>query len=258
MRTRSLEKSDVMTTFLLVPGAWLGGWAWQDVTRPLMAAGHHAYPITLTGLGERVHLGRAEVTLSTHVRDIMNVLLFEDLRDVVIVGHSYGAVPVTGAAAMLPERIRRVVYLDSGPFPVGAVFLDAQEEAAAAEMRRVVEDQGGWQLPMPSWEELQQDGASIEGLDDAMLARFRRGSTAHPFGTYTTPLDAAPEASMPKTLISCSFPLATVRELIAAGHPWFAALGGPEWDLRELPTGHWPMFSKPDELAAMLAEIGEA
>ena len=113
----------------------------------------------------------------------------------------------------------------------------------------------GWRLAMPSWEELEQvNGASLEGLGDADRRWLRDHATDHPFGTYTQPLrlrDGAAEP-LPKVLVSSSFPLEQVRELIAGGHPWFAALAGPEWQLLELRTGHWPMASRPDDLADLL------
>jgi len=121
----------------------------------------------------------------------------------------------------------------------------------------VAETGDGWRLAMPSWEELEQvNGASLEGLGDADRGWLRGHATDHPFGTYTQPLRLRnPTAEpLPKVLVSSSFPLEQVRELIAGGHPWFAALAGPEWQLLELRTGHWPMASRPDDLADLLDE----
>jgi len=130
-------------------------------------------------------------------------------------------------------------------------------KAKERDERQVAETGDGWRLAMPSWEELEQvNGASLEGLGDAERAWLRDHATDHPFGTYTQPLrlgDAAAEP-LPKVLVSSSFPLEQVRELIAGGHPWFAALAGPEWQLLELRTGHWPMASRPDDLADLLDE----
>ena len=100
-------------TFVVVHGAWGGGWAWKRVDSLLTARGHTVYRPTLTGLGERVHLGSPEVGLSTHVRDVVNTLVYEDLRDVVLVGHSYGGMVITGVADQVPDRIRQLVYLDA-------------------------------------------------------------------------------------------------------------------------------------------------
>jgi pimeloyl-ACP methyl ester carboxylesterase len=249
-----------MATYVLVPGAWLGGWAWRSVARQLRAEGHEAYPVTLTGLGERSHLARPEIDLATHVTDVVNLVETEDLSEVVLVGHSYAGIVVSAAADRLADRLASVVYVDSGPFPDGTAYLDTQEPEARAHAERAVTELGdGWRLPMPSWEELEKvNGASLAGLDDAARAAFRARATDQPFGTYTQPVrrTGAAGEQVAKVLVSCSFPLEQVRGLIAAGHPWFAALGGPEWRLVELPTGHWPMFSVPGELAATLARLG--
>src|SRR5918995_2086278 len=102
-----------MAAYLLVPGAWLGGWAWKDVAARLRAEGHDVYPVTLTGLGERAHLATPDVDLETHIQDVVNVLFYEDLRDVVLVKHSYGGNVITGVADRSPERLRQLVYLDA-------------------------------------------------------------------------------------------------------------------------------------------------
>lgn len=119
----------------------------------------------------------------------------------------------------------------------------------------MAEEGDGWRLPMPSWEELENvNGASLEGLDGDRLELARSHAVDQPFGTYAQPLrleNPAREA-LPKLLIACSFPLGQVREMIAAEHPWFRELADPEWSLAELPTGHWPMFSRPDDLATLL------
>ena len=108
-----LSAQEPARTYVLVHGAWGGGWAYRRVDSLLTAAGHRVYRPTLTGLGERVHLGTPEVGLTTHVTDVVNVLLFEDLRDVVLVGHSYGGMVITGVADRVPERVRHLVYLDA-------------------------------------------------------------------------------------------------------------------------------------------------
>src|ERR671910_3846047 len=113
-----------MATYVLVGGAWLGGWCWKPIARRLRDQGHDAYPLTLTGLGERAHLASPEVDLETHITDVVNLIEFEDLRDVVLLGHSYANLVVTGVADRVPERISRVVYLDAGPFPSDRAFIE--------------------------------------------------------------------------------------------------------------------------------------
>src|SRR5215210_1675622 len=102
-----------MATFVLVPGFWLGSWAWHPIDRRLRDQGHDVYPVTLTGLGERVHLASPQVDLDTHITDVVNLIEFEDLHDVVLLGHSYAGVVVTGAADRISERISQLVYLDT-------------------------------------------------------------------------------------------------------------------------------------------------
>jgi pimeloyl-ACP methyl ester carboxylesterase len=242
-----------------VGGAWLGGWCWQPIARRLREDGHDAYPITLTGLGERVHLASPEVNLETHITDVVNLIEFEDLSDVVLLGHSYAGIVVTGAADRIPERIAQLVFLDSGPVADGLVYLDTQPPEVREHAEREVRTHGdGWSLPMPSWDELQNVyGASLEGLDEPRRELMRSRAVAQPFGTYTQPLRLAnaTREGLPKLLITNSFPLAQVKELIASEHPWFRGLAGPEWQFIELPTGHWPMFSRADDLAAALLEL---
>jgi pimeloyl-ACP methyl ester carboxylesterase len=145
-----------MTSYVLVGGAWLGGWCWRPVTRRLREDGHDVYPVTLTGLGERAHLARPEVDLDTHISDVVNVIEFEDLSEVVLLGHSYAGFVVTGVVDRVGDRISRLVYLDSGPAPDGASFMDMQSREARQHIeRRAAELGDGWRLPLPSWEELE-------------------------------------------------------------------------------------------------------
>src|SRR5919107_5290055 len=106
-----------MATYVLVCGAWLGGWCWNPIARHLRSQGLDAYPVTLTGLGERVHLASPEVDLETHITDVVNLIEFEDLRDLVLLGHSYAGQVITGVADRVPERIAQLVHLDTGAFP---------------------------------------------------------------------------------------------------------------------------------------------
>jgi pimeloyl-ACP methyl ester carboxylesterase len=101
------------STFVIVHGAWGGGWAFRRVETLLRARGHTVYRPSLTGLGERVHLATPDVSLSTHIDDIVNVLVFEDLHEVTLVGHSYGGMVITGVADRVPERIRSLIYIDA-------------------------------------------------------------------------------------------------------------------------------------------------
>ncbi len=246
-----------MADYVLVAGAWLGGWAWDEVAESMRRQGHRCFPVTLTGLGERAAEASPDVDLDDHIQDVVRAIEDAGLRDVVLVGHSYGGVPVTGAADRVPERIAKVVYVDSGPPPDGAAFVDTSpppmREAAD---RHVAEEGDGWRLPMPPWEELERvNGAKIDGIDDDTRRRVHERATPQPYGTYTQPISLKNPArrELPQSLVSCCFPLDQVRRLIDSGHPWFAEMRGPAWSFVEMPSSHWPMFSAPERLAEVLA-----
>ena len=246
-----------MTTYVLVGGTWLGGWCWQPVARRLRDNGHDAYPVTLTGLGERAHLASSHVDLDTHITDVVNLIEFEDLPEVVLLGHSYAGVVVTGVADRIPERISRLVYLDSRPLPDGSALIEAFPSELRRHIERQVEELGeGWRFPMPSWEEVSYM-ASLEGVDDDHLKLLRFRAVAQPFGTYTQPLRLENPAreELPKLGILCSYSLDQMQEMIASDNPLFRELAGPEWRFVELPTGHWAMFSRPEDLAELLLDL---
>lgn len=245
-----------MSTFVLVPGFWLGAWAWHDVTRELRSQGHDVHPVTLTGLGERAHLAGPGVDLETHVEDVLGVIRAEELNDVILVGHSGGGMAATIAADRLPGRIARLVYVDSGPPVDGVAWLDMFDAEEREPLERLISGPGGGTaLPLPPWEALEAMGSSLAGIDEAGLERFARLAAPQPAEMLRQPprLGSAWEAPA-KTLITSSFPLAQVKEMIAAGHPMFAALDSPGWTFAELTTGHWPMFSRPADLAALLGK----
>jgi pimeloyl-ACP methyl ester carboxylesterase len=244
-----------MTTFVLVPGFWLGGWAWQRVAARLRAAGHDVYPVTLTGLGERSHLAGPHVNLDTHINDVVNLMTFEDLHEVVLVGHSYaGSVVTPGVADRIPERISRLVFVDTAPLPDGI----AQVDFYLPDMRSMYEERvatqgNGWGLPLSPWEEMDQ-GAMLDGLGEAERTLMRSRATDMPFGAATQPLRLSNPAreQLPRLAICCIFTSTQVREMAASGGPLFSELADPQFQFIDLPTGHWPMFSRPDELADLL------
>ena len=137
-----------MSTFLVVHGAWTGGWSWKKMRPLLRARGHEVFTPTLTGVGERAHLARPEVDLSVHVEDILGVLATEDLRDVILVGHSYGGMVATGVADRASECIAGLVYLDAFVPRDGqslAELIGPQARAATVEAQRDLGD--GWRVP---------------------------------------------------------------------------------------------------------------
>lgn len=246
-----------MATYVLVPGMWLGGWAWREVASGLRAAGHDVYPVTLTGLGEREHLGGPETDLDTHITDVVNVLRYEDLRDVVLVGHSYAALVVTGAADRVPERIARLVYVDTWPLPEGISQADLNPpEARQAEEEQVRTAGSGWRLPLPPWDQL-DEGNNLRDLGEAERQKMRERAAGHPYGSATQPvhLESGAWASLPRTVIWCSMTAEEVQGLTEAYPEVCSTLLEPGWQVIELPTGHWPMFSKPRELTEVLAGL---
>ena len=239
-----------MTTFVLIPGAWLGGWAWSRVTPLLRAAGHEVYPATLTGLGERAHLGTPETDLATHVRDVAATLEYERLEGVVLVGHSYGGIVAAGVAERVPERIGHLVYVASAPPPDGVSLFDLGGPDFRAAFEAAARAGGdGWRVPFPSNEVLKLYFGE-HGLSAADRRWLRERAVGHPIATFAQPLAvrSAAAAALPRTHVRCS---------ADPGPP--AVLPGQEgWGYAELCTGHWPMVTRPSELATLLTSLDPA
>ena len=166
-----------MAAFVLVHGAWHGGWCWTPLKQKLCALGHEVHAPTLTGLGERAHLLSADITADTHVADIVNILRWRDLRDIILVGHSYGGLIITGVADRCAERIRASVYFDAfvPKQSEQAIFQNANPERMAAFQRQI--DAGAIGLD--------PDGASITWAEDPDLRAYILSKcTPHPIGTF--------------------------------------------------------------------------
>ncbi|POX37036.1 esterase [Streptomyces sp. Ru73] len=239
-----------MATFVLVPGAWLGAWAWEDTARELRERGHTVLATALTGLGERAAEGTPDTGLDTHVEDIVAFVEEHDLHDVTLVAHSYAAAPATGAAGRLGERLARVVYVDSAPFADGMRMLDLMSETEVEVARQQVDEHGdGWRFPMPPFEALGLS-SDLEGLTEDRRAVMRDRATPQPFRTYEQPLSvpAEPGPEVGRVLIACN----DFKGLLDGGVPMLAFLNQPPWRRVDLPTGHWPMLSAPVELANAL------
>jgi pimeloyl-ACP methyl ester carboxylesterase len=223
---------------------WIGAWAWREVTENLRGAGHSVYPLTLTGVADRSHLLGPGVDLDTHIADIVRLIEVEDLHDVVLVGHSYGGLPVSAAALRVRDRIKTVVYVDSGPLPVGTSQIMVLGDSAVS---------AGDAVPPPPWDPATEP-TLLAGLDGKALARLRARSTPHPLASVTQPVtERATSADVPTVLIACTFPMDQIEQMMAAGHPFFAGL--TQARIIPISTGHWPMFSEPKALTAALAEI---
>ncbi len=250
--------------FVLVPGACLGGWAWQSVAARLRGHGHDVYPMTLTGLGERVHLARAEVDLETHITDIVNLLEYEDLSEVVLVGHSYSGIVVTGVADRCFERLNAVVYLDCSPLPDGMSLADVQPpQMRAAQEAEVAEQGDGWRWPVPDVATLRSDAfGSTAGLSDGHLTILERRGTPQPYRTFTSPLRLTHERppGVRRVVVFCTaggIDVALLQHMLEEGDRRALMFAAADWELHEIATGHWAMLSEPEITAELLAEIAE-
>jgi pimeloyl-ACP methyl ester carboxylesterase len=242
-----------MTTYVLIPGYWLGAWAWRPVTDALRAQGHQVHPLSLTGMAERAHLATREVGLDTHVTDVLNLLRYEDLHDVVLVGHSYaGSAVITMVADQAPERIAKLVFVDTGPLPDGfSMSQFGPPTELEANKARVASEGDGWLLPPPPWAEL---AAAVPDLDPDVVPMLTERAVPQPWKTVTTPVSLTGAwATLPRLGIVCEFTEAQVREW-ANTVPLFAHMADDQWQYTELPTWHWPMFSEPAALAEILGK----
>jgi len=232
-----------MSTFLLVPGAWLGGWCWEHVTPDLRAAGHTVIPATLTGLGERAHLLSREIDLDTHISDIVGLFEYRDLHDVILVGHSYGGTVITGVAERVPDRIRRLVYLDASVPRDGESNDDVIGTPMAAQLRAsAMSDGEGWMVPPAPYV---IGRLSEHPLRDWVAARLK----PHPLRPFAEPVRlSSPEAAaLPRAFIQTT-QSDLYRRLIAR-----ARQAG--WYCREIGGGHYSMITEPKTVAAALNQL---
>lgn len=239
-----------MTKFVLVGGFWIGNWAWRDVAAYLRAEGHGVVVPELTGMGERKGEASPAISLETHIGDVMEALERGDLRDVVLVGHSGASAIIGPVADRLPDRVAGLVFLDTGPIPDGQSVADFSGPTGRADT--IAKARDGWRIPLPSWTDLGNEAA---GLSEAMRAHFVSHAVDEPLHVAIDPvkMTGGLRADLPQWAILSTIPIAAVRDMIAAGNPWFVPMGGASWRLSELPTGHWPMLSEPKKLADLLA-----
>jgi pimeloyl-ACP methyl ester carboxylesterase len=246
-----------MATFVIVHGAWGGGWEWAPVADLLREHGHRVFTPTLSGMGERAHLTPDDrIGLTTHVEDISNLLELEALRDVVLCGASYGGMAATGAAERAPHRIRLLVYVD-GLVPLsGQSALDLFPVWFAEILRDGLVDHGpAWRVPMPSRvvEALIPPGSLPDVVRHEYLERLR----PHPAASFTDPLHLT-EAweSVPKAFVRCtttSWAEQVAGDPVAAGADRARNAG---WAYRELPVAHDPQVFDPAGIAQILMELG--
>ncbi|KNX38939.1 alpha/beta fold hydrolase [Luteipulveratus halotolerans] len=236
-----MTTSAPLPSFVLVPGYWLGAWAWDAVADDLRARGHDVLALTLPGL-DPDDPQRFSATLVQQA-DAVSAAVKAASPPVVLVAHS-GA----GAVASLvldrdPGSVARVVYVDSGPSSDGSAF-DASLPAEVTELP----------LPLPAYDDLE---ASVDGLTDEQLATFRERAVPEPAGVVRAPVELIDEArhEVPTTIIASSIPSEVMMQMARDGHPMMAAVAElRDLQLVDLPTGHWPMWSRPADLAAAIAD----
>jgi pimeloyl-ACP methyl ester carboxylesterase len=257
MYIQSVKKEASMATFVLVHGAWHGGWCWQKVIPFLEAASHEVYAPTLTGLAERASELSPEVGLDTHIQDIKGLLVEKHLHGVILVGHSYGGMVITGVVDSVPERIAHLVYFDTfvprdgesiaDVTPIPVIYLRKQAQAHG----------DGWRVdPLGTY------GVTTE--PDRSMVRSKL--TPQPLKTLEQPLHLKNPAiveATPRTHIYCTgggFFFSLMQHLAYVAIPYVGgrrALPPREagWRLRQLPTGHDAMITMPRELADLLLEV---
>ncbi|MFI6938732.1 alpha/beta fold hydrolase [Streptomyces sp. NPDC050418] len=251
------------TAYVLVSGGYTGGWIWRDVAARLRGMGAEVHPATLTGYGDRRHLTTPATDLATHVEDIVQVIDHADASRLVLVGHCYGIFPVLGAADRRPERVERIVYVDTGMPVDGESVLDVAPDPASDHVTaRIATSQDGHTLLPPPLTDTVTWG-SLEGIDEAGLERLVRLAAPQPIGTLTQPLSLTGKAlGLPASGVFCTangMSIGLVEAVVASGEPRAQRLREPDVTLFDLPTGHWPMLSAPEALADVLvrAAAGE-
>ncbi len=230
-------------TFVLVHGAWHGGWCWRRVADLLERRGHAVFAPTLTGLGERSHLLSADINLDTHIADIVNLVKWERLSDCVLVAHSYGGFPVTGALERIAERVAAVVYLDAFLPADGQRSLDvASEFSRKATLEAIGEGAAGRRAPR----------AETFGVNERDRAWVDAKLTAHPVGVALQPirLSGAVERVPRKAYIRAPrYPQPAFDEYFAVKKR------DPSWLTYEVPCGHDVMIDMPERLCEILLEV---
>ena len=229
-----------MAAFVLVHGAFQGGWVWRPVSSLLRGAGHAVFTPTLTGAGERTHLIERDIDLSVYIRDVVNTIHFEDLNDVILVGHSYAGMIITAVADEMPDRVSNLVYLDAVVPEAGKSFVDI---AGSGFGQLLARHTIGWKVrPWP----LQAFGISREEdrqWFSSHLVHFPSAAFASTFpGTGS-------HSRVDRTYIRCTENQSEFLQRTAD------QCRHERWNYYELPTGHSPMITLPAELAGLLVHI---
>jgi pimeloyl-ACP methyl ester carboxylesterase len=233
---------------ILIPGFWLDGSSWDEVVPALERAGHRTHALTLPGM-ESKDADRSEITLRDHVDAVVEAIdSFDPAHGkVVLVGHSGGGAIAHAAVDARPDRVARVVYVDSGPLGDGGLINDE------------FPTQNG-EVPLPDWSLFEEE--DLVDLDDELRVAFRERAIPTPAHVTSDRQRLSDERryDVPVTVIACEFPSATLRKWMEQGHPYVRELAKiRDVDYIDLPTGHWPQFTRPKELGqAILSSVGPA
>ncbi len=232
-----------MANYVLVHGSWLGGWCWQRVTPLLTGAGHNVWAPSLTGLGDRSHLGGAEIDLDLHIQDIAALLEWEDLHGVILVGHSYSGMVITAVADRMPERVAHLFYVDAVVPEDGKAIVDLIPPDMAESIRAAAaaNDDPTRMPPAPP--------EALGITDPGDVAWVMAKSVGMPIATHEQPiqLTGTYENVAKRTYMACTDPVLGGLEATAA-----AAREDPDCNYFEIATGHDPMITRPGELADIL------
>jgi pimeloyl-ACP methyl ester carboxylesterase len=230
-----------MATFVLVHGAWHGSWCWKRVRKALQAEGHDVFTPTLTGVGERSHSISPQVGLDTHIADVVNLIRWEELTDVVLCGHSYGGCVITGVADRVAERIKALVYLDAFILENGQGLHDVLPPPVRdGQVKGAV---NGWQVQPITAEFFRVNVADREWVD--------RQCTPQPLATFQQRLR-----------LDNAFPAGKVTHILATGYehspfpPFHELAKAKGWKTLTIDCGHDVMLDRPAELVAMLRDAG--
>ncbi|MEO9633310.1 MAG: alpha/beta fold hydrolase [Parasphingorhabdus sp.] len=251
--TTDASKEHSGRTYILVHGAWHGGWCWRDICKPLENMGHRVFTPTLTGLADRKHLLSAQVGLSTHIADITNLIDQHDLKEITLVGHSYGGMVITGVADALKERLRHIVYLDAALPKDGQSMITQGPERSPdilanteQGLRALVADGIAMSSLLPEMLGIPEDHPSYDWVSQNM--------SPHPLKSWLDPIDLPNGGSngLSRTYIHCTDPV-----LQNASFAWHAeqVQANEQWQYHALETGHEAMITAPAELLSILTNI---
>lgn len=237
-----------MAIFVLVHGGWHGGWCWKKLTPILRAGGHEVFTPTLTGVGERAHLGSRDIDMSTHIQDIVAVIEYEDLENVILVGHSYSGMVVTGASEKIAHRLSHLVLLDAFVPEDGQALKDIVPDLYQALKVSSDLEGEGWMIPAPK--------DATFGITDVADLKWMQSklTTSSSLKTLEEPIRLINPAALvlPRTYILCHE---------NGNESWFTQFAkldtSKEWVIHELATGHDAMITAPNELGRILLDLAE-